>query len=278
MGEQDHLHRYRLCLRWCLTALRYPEQELVSVPAHQVYYEPTQPLVPGRCGRRTQRWEPGSGRRRCGRETDHRVPDGDPITIREENAIAALEVMSRFAVDPRWLVYLPPTMSPTETSDREGLLEHPHEAFAAFRAVGVERVVCEEKHMGSRAVVVVCRDRAVARSPDSASSRLAGGAIFTRTGRPFFSDHWLRPRSSPRFGPVSTPPRVFGGSSGPTGWCSTANCFPGQPRRGSFSDGSTPPSGRLRGRDQDEADLLAAAPARGVDVGDLRSEVHERGA
>src|SRR5208282_1371810 len=29
-----------------LTALRYPERELVSVPAHEVYYEPIRPLVP----------------------------------------------------------------------------------------------------------------------------------------------------------------------------------------------------------------------------------------
>jgi protein phosphatase len=42
------------------------------------------------------------------------------VTIREENAVAALEVMSRFATNPRWLIYLPPTMSPSETSDRDG--------------------------------------------------------------------------------------------------------------------------------------------------------------
>jgi protein phosphatase len=35
------------------------------------------------------------------------------VTVREENAAAALEIMSRFATDPRWLVYLPPTMAPT---------------------------------------------------------------------------------------------------------------------------------------------------------------------
>src|SRR5205814_3696267 len=80
------------------------------------------------------------------------------VTIREENGIAALEVMSRFAANPKWLVYLPPTMSPTETSRRADLLEHPGEAFAYFRHQGVGRVVCEEKHMGSRAVVVVCRE------------------------------------------------------------------------------------------------------------------------
>src|SRR6185312_4583696 len=59
------------------------------------------------------------------------------ITIREENAAAALEVMSRFALDPRWLIYLPPTMSPVTTSSRPDLLEHPEQAFEAYRADGV---------------------------------------------------------------------------------------------------------------------------------------------
>ena len=54
------------------------------------------------------------------------------MTIREENAITALEVMGRFAVDPRWLIYLPPTVSPSATTAEEGLLEQPKEAFAYF--------------------------------------------------------------------------------------------------------------------------------------------------
>ncbi|MDQ1392666.1 MAG: hypothetical protein QOF30_1643, partial [Acidimicrobiaceae bacterium] len=107
---------------------------------------------------------------------------------REENAIAALEVMSRFAVDPRWLVYLPPTMSPTATTDREGMLEYPAEAFAAFRRDGVARVVCEEKHMGSRAVIVVCRDAEAAARRFGVTGSVAAGAIVTRTGRAFFTD------------------------------------------------------------------------------------------
>ena len=96
------------------------------------------------------------------------------VTIREENAVTALEVMSRFAVDPRWLVYLPPTMAPTTTSDREGVLEHPHEAFATYRSAEVEQVVCEEKHMGSRAVVMVCRDSSVAARRFGIESSTAG--------------------------------------------------------------------------------------------------------
>ena len=85
--------------------------------------------------------------------------------VREDHAAAALEVMSRFAVDPRWLLYLPPTMSPVGTSPRPGLLEHPEQAFAAYRSDGVASVLCEEKHMGSRAVVLVCA------SPDVAAAR-----------------------------------------------------------------------------------------------------------
>ncbi len=92
--------------------------------------------------------------------------------------------MGRFAVDPRWLLWLPPTMAPATTSTADGYLEHPAQALADMRRAGVAKVICEEKHMGSRAVVVVCRDQGVAakRFVDDGTS----GAIYTRTGRPFF--------------------------------------------------------------------------------------------
>jgi protein phosphatase len=96
-----------------------------------------------------------------------------------------LEVMSRFATDPRWLLYLPPTMSPVATSTRPDLLEHPEQAFEAYRAEAVDAVVCQEKHMGSRAVVLVCRDLDAARQRFGAPGE-AIGSVWTRTGRPFF--------------------------------------------------------------------------------------------
>ncbi|MBO0786677.1 MAG: polynucleotide kinase-phosphatase, partial [Actinobacteria bacterium] len=107
------------------------------------------------------------------------------IGVREENAAAALEVMSRFAIDPRWLVYLPPTMSPVATAAGPGLLEHPDQALGAYRADGVAAVVCEEKHMGSRAVLLACRSAAAARARFGVPGEDAG-ALWTRTGRPFF--------------------------------------------------------------------------------------------
>src|SRR6185369_182014 len=141
---------------------RYPEQELVSVPARRTYAEPRNPFLapaaqaPAFSAQQQHDYlldlSYVTGKRIVGTRLHGNV------TIREENATAALEVMSRFAADPKWLIYLPPTMSPCETSSSPGLLEHPAEAFAYFRNQGVERVICERKHMGSRAVVIVCRD------------------------------------------------------------------------------------------------------------------------
>ncbi|WP_455358774.1 polynucleotide kinase-phosphatase [Streptomyces sp. SYSU K21746] len=176
-----------------MTALRWPERELVDVPAEKVWYEPVRPLVteaPGGHDGRPLDLADVHGRRIV--ETRHM----GRVAVREENAAAALEVMSRFAVDPRLLAYLPPTMAPTGTSEIEGYLEHPAEAFATYRADGVAKVVCEEKHMGSRAVALVCRDADVARerfgvggtSHAEGSGGGPTGALHTRTGRPFFDD------------------------------------------------------------------------------------------
>ena len=167
-----------------LTALRWPERELVSVPAAQMYYEPTKPLAPPLDERPADELDLDDV---LGKRIIETRLNGT-VTIREENSAAALEVMSRFAVDPRWLVYLPPTMSPPATSNRPDLLEHPTEAFDAFRRDGVSGVVCEEKHMGSRAVVVVCRDADVAARRFGVADSTAAGAIYTRTGRAFFND------------------------------------------------------------------------------------------
>ncbi|MFF3349237.1 polynucleotide kinase-phosphatase [Streptomyces sp. NPDC002779] len=166
-----------------LTALRWPERELVDVPAEQVWYEPARPLrteAPGGHDGRPLDLADVHGRRAV--ETRH----AGRVAVREENAAAALEVMSRFAIDPRLLPYLPPTMAPTATSQVDGYLEHPQEAFAQYREDGVERVVCEEKHMGSRAVVLVCRDADAARGRFGVDGPT--GSLYTRTGRPFFDD------------------------------------------------------------------------------------------
>jgi protein phosphatase len=174
-----------------LTALRYPEKELVSVPAQQTYYKSAKPFLaeeqsaPALTAQQQLDdlldIEDVIGKRIIETRLHHSV------TIREENATTALEVMSRWAANPKWLIYLPPTMSPCETSKRDGLLEHPEEAFAYFLHEGVHKVVCEQKHMGSRAVVVVCRDADAARTRFGIMEGETG-VCYTRTGRRFFND------------------------------------------------------------------------------------------
>jgi len=231
-----------------LTALRWPEQELVSVPADKQYAEPRRPLIAqptpspsssspalsaellvdrGKGGEQDLQSPDASGEFKEASRAVTPLPSGrgaggvgssspsdldladvsgrrniethfaGRVTVREENAAAALEVMSRFAADPRWLIYLPPTMSPCEASPLPDFLEHPAEAFGYFKQEGVAHVVCEQKHMGSRAVVIVCRDETAATrrfhtnrrgEPTGEAPQRDGesGIVYTRTGRRFF--------------------------------------------------------------------------------------------
>jgi len=170
-----------------LTALRYPEKELVSVPAQKAYADSIKPLETPKTQRSAYDLLDIAdviGKRIINTHLRKN------ITIREENAAAALEVMSRFAIDPRWLIYVPPTMSPTETTEKEGFLEHPEEAFHYFRQEGVKTVICEEKHMGSRVLIIVCKGAEAAKKRFHVTDGRSG-VCYTRTGRPFFTDALL---------------------------------------------------------------------------------------
>jgi protein phosphatase len=212
-----------------LTALRWPERELVSVPARQVYAERKVTVQPpevktGEDGTRNDTESPRKDAEystespsraipRSSREIPrsvHPSPSADDIgllrledvagkqivttrlmgkvTLEADHTAAALEVMSRFALDPRWLIYLPPTMAPSETSQRDNFLEYPDEAFAYFRKQGVATAVCEEKHMGSRAVIVLARDAQAAARRFGVEADGPHGVCYTRTGRQFFDD------------------------------------------------------------------------------------------
>jgi protein phosphatase len=164
-----------------LTALRYPENEIVQVPALQTYAHSNRPFQPPAATNSTTLKAADV----LGRKTiETRLYS--KILIPEKQALQALETMSRFAVDPRQLIYLPPTMSPVKTSSLPDFLEHPQEAFDYYREQGVERVVCQEKHMGSRAVITVGKTAAALTERFGVEKGL--GWIITRTGRKFFND------------------------------------------------------------------------------------------
>ncbi|MDR3292838.1 MAG: polynucleotide kinase-phosphatase [Clostridiales bacterium] len=164
-----------------LTAYRYPEGKTVSVSARRTYYEPIKPLRVQEEYTDILNIADVLEKHFIETELHH------GITVREENAAAAIEIMSRYAADPHWLIYLPPTMSPCETSKLPDILEHPLEAFAYYQNHGVTSVVCEQKHMGSRAVMVVCKNADTAKKHFLVGDG-SDGIIYTRTGRHFFED------------------------------------------------------------------------------------------
>ena len=107
-----------------LTALRYPENEIVSVPSHAIYAEPRRlflvaaevtRLTLSECGEGSQSLLTSAATRLTAQHAHDDLLDladvlgkriigtrlHHNITIREENATAALEVMSRFAANPK---------------------------------------------------------------------------------------------------------------------------------------------------------------------------------
>ncbi len=187
-----------------LTALRWPERELVTVDARAEHYEPTRPVRPQGGGGEHGRSGAGDpylldltdvlGRRHVETTTMGR------LAIDEERNAAALELTSRFTVDPRWLIHLPPTMAPVATATDGPQLERPAEAFDYFQRQDSGTVVCQEKHMGSRALAII------GRSPEALEKRFGiaptngseAGIILTRTGRAFFDDSSLNAEATSR--------------------------------------------------------------------------------
>ncbi len=252
-----------------LTALRYPEKDVVSVPAEQVWYEPAKPF-PTTAARAHDQLdiEDVLGKRIV--ETAHH----GNVTVREENAAGALEVMSRFALHPRWVPYLPPTMAPAATSQRPDLLEHPDEAFSAFDNAGIHELVCEEKHMGSRAVVLVCRDASVATERFGATGGETG-AVYTRTGRSFFG----RDLTEQLLGRLRAAIEAAGlWDELETGWLLLdAELLPWSAKAGDLLRDQYAAVGAAARHVLPAAGLgLATALGRGIDVGDLLERTRTR--
>ena len=262
-----------------LCALRWPEREIVSVPAHATYAEPMRPfLVDASQSAQHQAddmldYEDVSGKRVI--ETAR-----GRVTVREDNARAALEVMSRFAADPRWLLYLPPTMSPPSTSREPGLLEYPAQAFDYYREEGATEVVCQEKHMGSRAVVIVCRDAEAAHTRFGIGAgdgfEASVGIVLTRTGRRFFNDADTEAALLERVRNAATRNGLW--EQFETDWlCLDCELMPWSAKARELLRAQYAPVGRAARAELSAAQqALAAAQSRGVAVDELSSRYAER--
>src|ERR1022692_1212942 len=151
-----------------LTALRYPEREIVSTPAARVYYAPARPFPVNADAAQAGAGLAGSGAAGSGTAGSGATAGDGAGARRDPDVLNLTDVVGRRVV---------------ETAQHGRVSVREENAAAALGGVGA--VVCEEKHMGSRAVALVCRDLAVARARFGAPGE-ASGAVWTRTGRPFF--------------------------------------------------------------------------------------------
>ena len=249
--------------------------DLVSVPALRTYYEPIRPMgappvATGEAHVRQLNLADVMGKQVI------ETRDLGAVIVREENAAGALEVMSRYAVDPRWLIHLPPTMSPPETSQQEGWLERPEEALAYYSTKGVASVVVEEKHMGSRALIMLARTK---RGRGNAASGIADGSrgiIVTRTGRRFFNDADLEAAALHRLDEAMVGSGL--GDELATDWVLwDAEIMPWSMKAGALVHDQYAPVGAaaIAGLGALEA-ALAAARGRGVPVDDLATATTDR--
>ena len=167
-----------------LTALRYPERELISVDALEEYCEHT-PFEDESSNVNNDILKIEDYQNDLSISTELI----NPVIIKKRFTETALETVSRFTIDPKWLIYLPPTMSPAQTSSLDNYLEYPTEAFKYFRDNNVELVTCQKKHMGSRCIIIVCKNNEVVKKRfniKNNNDRI--GIIYSRTGRKMFDD------------------------------------------------------------------------------------------
>lgn len=178
------------CFGAKLSALRYPEMTVVSVDSETSYRPLKRDLVVWPVEEKAPKKEEVFLK-------DNRLDLNDLIEKREvvtnegtvkysyTQSVSALESMERVASNPRRLIYLPPTMAPVRPSDFDDYLEHPHEAFSYFLEKGVKSVMCQTKHMGSRANMLVVRDPKTAKDIFGDENTFS---VWTRNGRKFFND------------------------------------------------------------------------------------------
>lgn len=163
-----------------LTAFRFPEKEFVSIKALNDYSESTDnPL---------KEWE----KRRLSPPNIGKFINGysvlteelGEVQIHQDIVKPAIDTISHFTIPIEQLIYIPPTMSPTpNASSLDDYLEHPQEAIDYYKSQGIQTMIAEKKHMGSRAILFLFKDKAAAKKYVGIDTL---GVIYTRRGRRFF--------------------------------------------------------------------------------------------
>ena len=163
-----------------LTAFRYPEEEFVSVNANHDYSGDTN--NPLKEWEKTRFNPPNLAKFINGFSVN--TEELGEIKIHQDNVKPAIDTVSHFTIPIEQLIYIPPTMSPTPASSAlDDYLEHPKEAIDYYRGQGIQTMVAEKKHMGSRGILFLFKDIESAIKHTTIESL---GVIYSRSGKRFF--------------------------------------------------------------------------------------------
>jgi hypothetical protein len=154
------------------------------------------------------------------------------ISLASVQQAHALEMSAKMDIDPRWLVYLPAAVASVQSSSPADELEDPRAALAYYAGEQIEKAVVEQKHMGSRAIVVLCRTSKIALERFGVDAEIPG-SVYTRNGRRFFRDSDTEAGFSSGSKQRSME-HIFGSTSPAIGSVSTVRFFHGQSRRPSL--------------------------------------------
>lgn len=159
-----------------LTALVWPEKELLQVRAHKVHYSGKEHIV---CNTAK---EPVFNLPNPEHTLVLPVLNGEKVSIPSHKFKSALSQTR--VVAPWHLWFLAPTISPAPSVNPESkLLEHTDDAIALFKQRGIQKIAAQTKHMGSRATTLICRTSDIAKENFGAPDKTV---IWSRSGYPFF--------------------------------------------------------------------------------------------
>lgn len=163
-----------------LTALKYPELSLVSENAHSIHYKHDDILtLEPMCKKYILTLD-------AAKLTELRgVPCIDGFeSIDKPGLEKAFESVVRFC-DVNKITYIPPTTATAGGRIIDGCLEHPEHAYNMYRKY-TNYIYGQEKHMGSRCVIVIARDRMIMKNIFGID---AIGFTQSRSGRQFLNDN-----------------------------------------------------------------------------------------
>lgn len=249
-----------------LTALRFPEKELVKVAAEKEYMAPSRPLPLNVHEVNTQQkhdevLDISYFRDRSLASTRMMYN----LSPHDWQVIPVIEWLNTRGVNPRWLIYLPFPATPPKATSLPGLLEHPIQAYEYYRKKGVETLSLQEMVPGNRVVVIITKEEQIATQRFGIKNG-GIGTVYTAKGQPYFDSNAEEQRFLLRLRDAVDHAELWTALN--SDWiCMEADMLPALPQAEPLAKEVFSTTGTIAASSLDRvANAISRARARGVDM------------